>query len=162
MRPTTSKAIQDRTLSSPALITNMEQCLRHLTTTTSRVNYVNDLIKANHRKQQSIQRRYHTVSNGHMSELGNTIKPLMEEQGRVCDENELLINLVNEMGFRLTTCEAIITNLGHQFTTQLREQPTRNTLESLMDKKSIKKTGINCFICAKPNHVEPPIRPRKI
>lgn len=152
MRPT-NKAMQNRSTIEPALIKNMEQCLRHLTTTTSRVNYVNDLLKANQRKQQSIQRRYHNISNGRVNEINKTIKPLLEEQGRVCDENELVINLVNEMGYRLTTCEAIITNLGLQFTTQLREQPARNTFESSIDRKSIKKTGINCYFCAKPNHV---------
>ena len=128
MKPTTSKAIQDHIMISPKLITDMESCLRQLTTTTNRANYVNDLIKANHRKQQSIQRRYHAISNEHMSELGQTIKPLMEEQGRVCDENELLMNMVNDMEFRLKACETLITSVGHQFTAQLREKPTNNTL----------------------------------
>jgi hypothetical protein len=41
----TSKAIQDRTMIRPASITNMEQCLRHLTTTTIWINYVNEIIK---------------------------------------------------------------------------------------------------------------------
>ena len=154
MKPTTSKAIQDHIMISPKLITDMESCLRQLTTTTNRANYVNDLIKANHRKQQSIQRRYHAISNEHMSELGQTIKPLMEEQGRVCDENELLMNMVNDMEFRLKACETLITSVGHQFTSQLREKPTTNTLKRSLDKKSITKTRNTtaCYFCAKPRH----------
>jgi hypothetical protein len=155
MRPTNSQAIHDRVMITPASIANMEHCLRHLTTTTNRVNYVHDLIKDNHSKQQSIQSRYHAISNSPTSGLGKTIKPLMEEQGRVCDENELLMSLVNDMGFRLQTCENIITRIGHHFTTHLKEKPTMNTFKSSINKKSITKArNIKaCYFCAKPGHI---------
>lgn len=133
----------------------MESCLRQLTTTTNRANYVNDLIKANHRKQQSIQRRYHAIANKHMSEQGQTIRPLMEEQGRVCGENELLMILVNDMEFRLKTCETLITHVGDQFTTHPKEKPTTNTFKDSIDKKSITKTRNTkaCYFCAKSQHI---------